>query len=394
MDKIEADLHEFIVETGFTGFHFDVGCGRWFDIGVYRCDESHENPDHRTFEFFDEFLLRAYRAGAMTHIWLWAGGTRNIGGSMSEPYQRIVRYITARLGPIPGWSMGYSFDMKWWSRDPVGELQTWYDFMKEQLGGWPHILGARADVYDMINEEMQRGIGAETRHRPLSAVYWKGDYVGHYDYRVAYPWYVNVLESGAIPHFSEDRFRIRHNERFMGKDYTPEMTVRGLWHSTMAGGVANIWGNLRPHDNTQRGSLPYDNNAKVKMRGGSSRVNVKTQIKTYSRFWFAGKRFSSDLIIDNQLTDNKIGIEFLLDDIVPISVCLRDEEYQRYVFYSEEAQDIRMDLTGSDSPLPAVAVDTRQPYEEVSIGHLDPKEHVWKAPHPSHWAIAIGDFGD
>jgi hypothetical protein len=394
LDKIESHLKEFIDETGFTGFHFDVGCGRWFDIGVYDCDETHENPDLRTFQFFDELLLRAYRAGAMTHIWLWAGGTRNIGGSMSEPYQRIVRYITARLGPIPGWSMGYSFDMKWWSRDPVGDMQSWYDFMKEQLGGWPHILGARADVYEMVNEQMQRGISADTPHRPLSEVYWKGDYVGHYDYRVAYPWYVKVLESENKPHFSEDRFRIRHNNRFMGKDYTPEMTLRGLWHSTMAGGVANIWGNLRPHDNTQRGSLPYDNNAEAKVRGISFRVNIKAQIKTYSRFWFDEKRFRTDLIIDNQLSGNQIGNEFLLDDIVPISVCLRDEEYRRYIFYSEKTQHIRMDLTGSDSPLSAVAVDTQQPYQEIFIGRLEPNEHIWKAPHPSHWAIAIGDFDD
>lgn len=394
VDKIESHLKEFIVETGFTGFHFDSGCGRWFDIEAYEGHETHENPDLRTFEFFDEFLVRSYRAGAATHIWLWSGGTRNIGGSMSEPYQRIVRYVAARLGPIPGWSMGYSYDMEFWSRNPVAEIQPWYDFMKEQLGGWPIILGARADEYDMTNEEMQRGIGSETRHRPLSEVYWKGDYVGHYDYRVAYPWYVKVLESDDKPHFSEDRFRIRHNERFMGKDYTPEMTVRGLWHSTMAGGVANIWGNLRPHDNTRRGSMPYDNNAEGNIRGVSFRVNIKDQIKTYSRFWFAEKRFSSELVIDNRLTDNKIGVEFLLDDIVPISVCLRDEGYQRYIFYSEETQHIRMDLSGSDSPLLAVAVDAKQPYQEINLGRLDPKEHVWEAPHPSHWAIAVGDFDD
>ncbi|MAG93645.1 MAG: hypothetical protein CMJ48_07840, partial [Planctomycetaceae bacterium] len=47
----------------------------------------------------------------------------------------------------------------------------------------------------------------------------------------------------------EDRFRIRHSKTYADKDYTMEMTRRGLWHSTMAGGVANIWGHLpRGHD--------------------------------------------------------------------------------------------------------------------------------------------------
>ncbi len=49
-----------------------------------------------------------------------------------------------------------------------------------------------------------------------------------------------------------------------------------------------------------------------------------------------------------------------------------------------------MDLSGSDAPLPAVAVDTRRPYDEIDLGRLSPEESVWNAPRVSDWAIAVG----
>jgi hypothetical protein len=217
-------------------------------------------------------------------------GPEGIGGAMSEADERINRYIAARLGPIPGWSMGYGYDLHAWA--DADELQTWYDYLKAHLGGWPHLVGARADRYDADNDEMRRILEGKNalERRPASEVFWTGDYVGHYDYRVAYPWYVEVRQTANKPHIQEDRFRIRQRETFQFKDYTPEMTVRGLWHSTMAGGVANIWGNLHPHSHNNQGSESYGNRGTATIRGEKVVVDIKDEIKTY---WCVRREFAS-----------------------------------------------------------------------------------------------------
>jgi len=403
-DLIDADVKEFIRETGFTGFHLWSVAGHWFNINSSTRDTeglgSDVYPDPNTFKTLEEFIMRVYHAGASTHIWLWGSdgwggcsGLKGIGGAMSSADRRFLRYIAARLGPIPGWSMGYGFDLQVWA--DANELQTWYDFFKSHLGGWKHLIGARADVYDVTNAEMKRLIneGGEMNRRPLFDVYWSGDYVGYYDYRVGYPWYVYVREFADKPHFQEDRFRVRVKDMYKFKDYTPNMTVRGLWHSTMAGGMANIWGNLlREEEDDRSGSYPYDNKATGTIRDTKVKVDIKDDIKTYSTFWFDKGRFSYDYIRDNRLTGNQPGDDVLSEDGQPISVCLRDETYDNYVFYSEDAEKIIMDLGGSRSLLRAIAVDTHVSYKEIEIGMVNPEEIVWEVPYKSDWAIAVGDF--
>ena len=87
------------------------------------------------------------------------------------------------------------------------------------------------------------------------------------------------------PVMSEDRFRIRNEGR--SKDYDQTETRRGLWNSTMAGGAANIWGDLRPLPDS-KGSLPYSN---------------ANQLLTYARFW--KNRFNANLLFANGLTDGR-----------------------------------------------------------------------------------------
>jgi hypothetical protein len=53
------------------------------------------------------------------------------------------------------------------------------------------------------------------------------------------------------------------------KDYSAELTRRGLWHSALVGGVANIWGNLLQKSE----------------HGGSNPYKIKDQIKCYSLFF-------------------------------------------------------------------------------------------------------------
>ena len=390
--KIDRTVREFAVETGFTGFHFEGGGGKWFQPEVSKTKPSFKNPSPPTFEVLEAFIIRAYRAGAATHFWLYdsdgyggRGGPKNLGGYRSDPAKRVLRQIAGRLGPIPGWSIGYGFDLHKWA--DAEELEWYRKFLSKRLGGWEHLIGARSDDQDHFPSH------DKIRRQPMSKVYWTGDYAGHYDKRVPYRHYVRTYEAFDKPAFQEDRFRIRVKGQFESKDYTPDMTVRGLWHSTMAGGVANIWGNLLPHSDNDRGSQPYDNGAEGRIRGVRVRVNIKDAVKTYHRFWFEEGRFSADLIRANALTGNKPGAELLSHrNPTPISVALRGPKFRRFVFYAEDTDKVKMDLNDAKSRLPAVAIDTRRPYKEIDLDNLRPEKQTWKAPRRSDWAIAVGVF--
>ena len=54
---------------------------------------------------------------------------------------------------------------------------------------------------------------------------------------------------------------------------------------------------------------------------------------------------------------------------------------------------MNMDFSPASSPLQAIVVNTRRPYEEIEGGRLSPKKHSWRAPRESDWAVAVGQFG-
>jgi hypothetical protein len=200
-----------------------------------------------------------------------------------------------------------------------------------------------------------------------SAISWNDrlDYSSYEHLRPTYDVYVASLNAvSGQPVFSEDRFRIRQSARYAAKDYSMEQTRRGLWHSAMAGGVANIWGNLiGPEgsvDTNRRGSFAYPK---------------PHWIKTYTEFF--RDRFLIDLQRDNSITDG---------------VCLRRSGGEGYIFYKESADSLRMDLTKMSKSRKAVAIDALKPYHEIDIGSLSAKSHVWKAPYRSDWAVAVGSF--
>jgi hypothetical protein len=206
--------------------------------------------------------------------------------------------------------------------------------------GWFHPLGAR---------------GATGSLEPI----WDGlDYASYEQHRPDYATYVTTIDRRTDkPAFSEDRFRMRDEGR--AKDYTMEDTRRGLWRSTMAGGVANIWGNVIGVPEQDR-SEPYPD---------------PEAIRTWSRFF--QHRFLPTMVRDNGLTDG---------------VCLRTPEGDRLVFYKEDAASIRIDL-GDGREIPeAIAVDTKKPYEEIPVANVDSRSDSWITPYRSDWAVAVGPF--
>jgi hypothetical protein len=323
---------------------------RWFDLYQSNYDNLSDdpNPDFRTFETLEMLITKTHAAGGMVHIWAWGDESRHMTpdkwGKNKQVDQRLQRYIAARLGPIPGWTMGYGFDCDEWVVKE--DLQQWHAYMHKHFG-WPHLLGARDPNPNYPSD-------------PLSQIYEALDYSGYEHHRPTYQDYVRAIEGRPDkPSFSEDRFRIRVPARYPKKDYNEELTRRGLWDSTMAGGVANIWGNL--DGATSDASVAYPH---------------KEWIKTYAVFF--KHRFLNGMVRDNDLTDG---------------VCLKLPQHTHFVFYKENTDSITFDLSDIPTKLPCIAVDACKPYEEIKIGLRAAGKTTWKAPYVSDWAVAVGAFG-
>ena len=109
--------------------------------------------------------------------------------------------------------------------------------------------------------------------------------------------------------------------------------------------------------------------------GGSKPYPNPHRIKTCAEF-FRG-RFLNDMVRDNSLTDG---------------VCLRTPDHARFLFYKEDAEAVRVDLSKMAGPQRAVAVDALRPYQEMDLGLMEARDQTWKPPHKSDWAIAVGRF--
>lgn len=352
-EKIEKDIETFLVEHGFNGFHVP-GANYWFDINTKSADDiAVADPDPRTFEALELLIGKVYSAGGSVHIWAWGDESRRLTptrwGINGVEDRRLQRYMAARLGPLPGWTMGYGFDLDEWVTE--SELHTWASFLRDRMG-WKHLLGGRPSGPNTAND-----------HGPFLGWNQGLGYSSYEHHKPAYDTYVAALDLlPDQPAFSEDRFRIRDA---LPKDYTMEETRRGLWQSTMAGGVANIWGhvvNNEGRDDSDFPSQPYPN---------------PEYIKTYSTFFTT--RFRQGASRCNNLTDAH-------------ALCYPSNEH--FVFYKQDATSIQMNLSGVAGSLSARAVDAKKTYMELDLGTLSPTAQTWHAPYSSDWAIAVGDFGE
>jgi hypothetical protein len=252
--------------------------------------------------------------------------------------RRLQRYLAARLGPVPGWSMGYGFDLDEWVIQQ--DLRQWHDYLHQHLG-WFHFLGGRSGGPNH---------GADHRGWQIDD---KLDYAGYEHHRPTYQVYAAAIDANPDkPVFSEDRFRVRQPSPYPEKDYDETLIRRGLWDSTMAGGVANIWGNL------VRPTGVYEH---------------KEWIQIWARFFET--RFLKNLARANSLTDG---------------VCLKTPDDTRFIFYKEDAVSIQLDLSRMPMERAMTAVDALTGKEFA--GRFSTERQVWKAPYKSDWAIAVGEF--
>ncbi len=288
-DKIDADIELFFGRHGFNGLHTMVFC-RWFDFNQERSqhiDDADPNPDQRTFEALELLIMKVHAAGGARPYLAWGDESRHQTpgkwGVNGRADKRLQRYIAARLGPLPGWTMGYGFDLYEWVNQE--QLDQWYLYLHSFMG-WQHMLGARShkNKLNQLSELM--------------------DYSSYEQHCPDYDKYLETISRRPDkPSFSEDRFRFRNPSPYPEKDYDLDMVRKGLWHSTMAGGVANIWGYLPDSRSDSEGSAPFPN---------------ADQIKTYATF------------ISRAFTDN---LKPCKGDVAVL--CLEDDRSKRRLYFAE-----------------------------------------------------------
>lgn len=341
-DEFQAYLDD-AAKHGFDTVFVHV-VNNWFRYGALKHSEhDSENPDLKTFEVLENAITAAHRRGCRIHFWAWGDESRRwtpigVGGINGPADRRLQRYIAARLGPLPGWSMGYGFDLHEWTKGT--QLDDWCDYLHEHMG-WDHLLCARGHKlperannihsYDGFGRGVQL---ATTSHGPKS-----------------YEEIVEDLQSDPNrPHFYEER----HSYLRKGFQLDMDGTRRLLWWQTMAGGMGGFYGFYpnSPH--------PYPK---------------PEQMRCVRDFWKG--RFLLDMTRANELTDG---------------ACLKATDDARYVFYYENTNAIRVDLSAASSPLKAVAVDTTKEYRETDLGLLRPVKQTVKLPTTTDWAVAVGEY--
>ncbi|MEM9774589.1 MAG: DUF5060 domain-containing protein [Chloroflexota bacterium] len=342
--KINRDLDTFMGGHGFTGFHIRGYC-HWFELGKDRCNyisSSNRDPDIRTFEVVESIIMETYRRGGSTHIWMYGDNMRKhnptdwgLNGTID---QRMQRYFAARLGALPGWTMGYGYDVYEWASS--SQINTWYNYLDDRMM-YPHLMGARGTKNSIMQYTEILSYSGYEKHHP------------------DYNWYVSeISDRSHKPSFSEDRFRV--DQAFQFKDYTFEETRRGLWHSAMAGGVANIWGNMQFDEggSYQNGSREYPN---------------RNELNVYSDFM--NSRFHDGLDRCNHLTNG---------------YCLKNGNNTQFIFYRENASSISLNLGSMSGSQAFVAINTKTGQQVT--GTFQPGQQTWNAPGSSDWAIAIGNW--
>ena len=334
-------------DNGFEVLFVHVN-NNWFKFGSREHNKhKSENPDPAAFRVLETIITTVNAMGGRVHIWAWGDESRKwtpigLPGGINGPAdRRLQRYIAARLGPLPGWTMGYGFDLHEWTNS--NQLNEWAMFMHDHLG-WQHLLCARGyylkgpgnmNSYDGFGRDVEL---ATTPHGPA-------------DYQEI----VEDLDSDTSrPHFYEER----HSYKREGFTLDMDGTRRLLWAESMAGGMGGFFGfyPTSPH--------PYPN---------------PQQLLTHYHFWHLNRRFVLDMERANHLIEN--------------GYALYSPSTSSAVYYKENTSKIRIKLFKRNAHLDAVAVDTRKSfYDETYLGKLAAKSYELTLPYVSDWAIAVGNF--
>ena len=370
-EEVKKKALAYLADARYNGFEiiFVHVNNNWFKFGVRRHDEHDSvNPDPQAFEILETIIQTVHEAGGRVHLWAWGDESRKWtprgvpGGINGEADRRLQRYIAARLGPLPGWTMGYGFDLHEWTNG--AELNAWAQYLHAHMG-WQHLLCARGyPLHGPYNVNSYDGFGrdvplATTRHGPQN-----------------YEEIVEDLSSDVTkPHLYEER----HSYRREGFNLDMDGTRRLLWWEAMAGGMGGFFGFYpdSPH--------PYPN---------------PEQLRMHYDFWHKGGRFLLDMQRANELSEGHPVADHRPVNERPKNRCvLWSASNSSGVFYWENAYIVDVDLPSGTTPLPIWDFDTRRTLESSRrwLKTCPPVGGRFgfflDEPKYSDRVLAIGDFG-
>jgi hypothetical protein len=245
-------VREFRESHGFNGGHISTIGQSWFDADAESpLEEAGEFPDVRTFAALEAAASEWAGRGGWLHVWMWGKREGDFsklpGGFDGARSRRLNRYIAARLGPVPGWSMGIGWDVEFWADEK--KLKWWLDDLVPNLG-WHHWLGFRYS-----DSDIGRGRDPEPANRGeylARGLAWSALRPAREQYAGWEHWATMTTDAeidaalAAFPDrpvMSEDRFRSRENGWKQKDLRTDEDVVKEIprWASR---GVGAIYGRL------------------------------------------------------------------------------------------------------------------------------------------------------
>jgi len=271
-----AEMRGFVAEFndnhGFNGGHISTIGRGWFEVessGSLRSAPA--VPDIRTFAALEAAASEWSERGGWLHLWMWGKGDGGDfahlpGGYNGAQSRRINRYIAARLGPVPGWSMGIGWDVEFWANR--AKLQWWLDDLISHFGGWHHWIGHRYSDSD-IGEGRDPDPANKGEYGPRG-ITWNTLRSGDEQYAGWEHWATMTSDSevevglAAVPDrpmMSEDRFRRRDNAWRQKDMHTDDEILKEIprWATR---GVAAIYGRLI--DSKDGGSDVWPNKGAIK----------------------------------------------------------------------------------------------------------------------------------
>lgn len=270
--RMRAFVAEFNNNHGFNGGHVPTIGRDWFGVGsTGSLRATTASPDLRTFDAIEAAASEWSERGGWLHVWMWGKGDNgdfsNLpGGYNGARSRRINRYIAARLGPVPGWSMGIGWDVEFWVNRT--KLQWWLDDLIPQLGGWHHWIGHRYSDSD-IGQGRDPDPANEGKYLSRG-IAWNTLRSGDEQYAGWEHWSTTTSDSAintglAVvpdrPMMSEDRFRRRDNA-WRQKDMHSDDDILKEIPRWATRGVAAIYGRLI--DSSDGGSDIWPNRAAIK----------------------------------------------------------------------------------------------------------------------------------
>lgn len=377
--ELIADYWDSTVDNGFNTYFFAVFYS-WFRMGALSIDDfdgasdpALQTPDLALFETLERAIQHAHAQGGRTHIWAWGDNDRKQtpnhlpGGLHGEAHRRLIRYIAARLGPLPGLSMNFGFDTI--EMPDAEEGAAWWADRTNSTMGWPHILTSRGWDHPSFGAHSYAGFGGNPYDLETSD---KGP--ASYDEIRAH-----LAARTDKPHIYEERHTYKRWRCWPHPVAEPARldevgTRRLIWWEAMAGGMGGFFGHFSERFNAYG---PF----KPEGPCGYHPESLKRAFRTHGAFWADGRLRLDMAPVDGRIEGAK-------------GYALATPERKHFIFYVENAEEAELDLHDMAGARTGILVSTTDDYAEIDLGILAPGKQRVTLPHAGDWAIAIGHFGE